>query len=325
MYRLFPYPIPTSEMRKSDELLNLLRIFELENSYKIEGRKILDAGTGTGHRLLRVASHFKNNSYSAIDFSEKSIGIAKKMAEQNSIKNIDFRIYNLMEDLSDLGKFDIILCMGVLHHLSNPKKGLSNLTKILNQNGIIFLYLYGKLGSVKRMIRKKIISSLLDGKKNDYQVGINLVKELKFDDFDYGWNLSYQTKEEKNSLIVDAYLHINEKLYDVEDIHKLMLNANGLFGYSIFGITRKSTGVLFDARINSEKSSAVQFDFIDVLSQSALAKQLYESLDIKEKCKVLDLLYEPNGYTVIGLTKKSYDLLPKKNRIKQNFIKLDTN
>jgi methylase of polypeptide subunit release factors len=68
MYRLFPYPIPTSEIRKSDELLNLLRIFELENSYKMEGRRILDAGTGTGHRLLRVASHFKNNRYYANRF-----------------------------------------------------------------------------------------------------------------------------------------------------------------------------------------------------------------------------------------------------------------
>lgn len=155
MYRLFPYPVPTSEIRKSDELLNLLRIFELENSYKIERRRILDAGTGTGHRLLRVASYFKNNSYSAIDFSEKSIGIAKEMAKKNSIKNIDFRIANLMGELSNLGKFDIVLCMGVLHHLSNPKKGLLNLTRILNPNGVIFLYLYGKRGKREKNDSKK--------------------------------------------------------------------------------------------------------------------------------------------------------------------------
>ena len=322
MYRLFPYPVPTTEIRKSDELLNLLRIFELENSYKIEGRRILDAGTGTGHRLLRVASHFKDNSYSAIDFSEKSIGIAKEIAKKNSIKNIDFRIANLMEDLSDLGKFDVVLCMGVLHHLANPKEGLLNLTKILNQNGVIFLYLYGKLGSTKRMIRKKIVSLLLNNKKSDYQTGINLIKELKFDDFDYGWNLSYKTEDEKNSLIVDAFLHINEKLYDVNDIHKLMSNSSDLFGYSIFGITRKSAGVLFDTRINAEKSSAIQFDLTDALSYSPLAKELYDSLSIKEKCKVLDLLYEPNGYTIIGLTRKFYNSLPPKNRIKQNLIRL---
>lgn len=322
MYRLFPYPVPTSDIRKSDELLNLLRIFELENSYKIEGKQILDAGTGTGHRLLRAASHFKKNNYTAIDFSEKSIKIAKETAKKNSIKNIDFQIVNLMEDISELGKFDIVLCMGVLHHLSNPKKGLSNLTKILNQNGIIFLYLYGKLGSTTRMIRKKIISLLLDGKISDYKAGLNLVKELKFDDFDYGWNLSYKTENEKNSLIVDALLHINEKLYDVVDIHKLMLNANNLFGYSIFGVTRKSTGLLFDTRINSSKPSTAQFDFTNVLSNSPLARDLYDSLSIRKKCKVLDLLYEPNGYTVVGMTKKLYDLLPEKSRIKQNIIKL---
>lgn len=57
-----------------------------------------------------------------IDFSEKSLGIAKEMAKKNSIKNIDFRFANLMEDLSDLGRFDIVLCMGVLHHLSDPRE-----------------------------------------------------------------------------------------------------------------------------------------------------------------------------------------------------------
>lgn len=322
MYRLFPYPVPTSEMRKSDELLNLLRIFELENSYKIEKKRILDAGTGTGHRFLRVASHYKNNRYYAVDFSEKSIGIAKELAAKNSIKNIDFKIANLMEDLSELGKFDIVLCMGVLHHLSNPKKGLFNITKILNSNGMIFLYLYGKLGSVKRMIRKKIVSLLLDNKKSDYKLGIELVKELKFDNFDYGWNLSYKTQDERNSLIVDAFLHINEKLYDINDIHKLLLQSKNLFGYSIFGITRESTGVLFDTRMNSVKSTAVQFDLTSILSRSSLAKKLYDSLTIEKKCKVLDLLYEPNGYTVVGLTKKAYELLPQKSRIKQNLIRL---
>jgi hypothetical protein len=163
---------------------------------------------------------------------------------------------------------------------------------------------------------------LLNDKKLDYQTGIKLVKELKFDDFDYGWNLSHKTEDEKNSLIVDAFLHINEKLYDVSDIHKLMSNSNDLFGYSIFGITRKSTGILFDTRINTEESSAIQFDLAGVLSYSPLAKELYNSLSIKEKCKVLDLLYEPNGYTIVGLTKKSHDLLPQKSRIRHNLIRL---
>ena len=66
-----------------------------------------------------------------------------------------------MNGVKTLGKFDLVLCMGVLHHLSNPSKGLQMLTKTLKDNGIIFLYLYGKLGGHKRMINKEIISILL--------------------------------------------------------------------------------------------------------------------------------------------------------------------
>ena len=47
----------------------------------------------------------------------------------------------------------------------------------------------------------------------------------------------------------------------------------------------------------------------------------YESLNLKDKCKVLDLIYEPNGYTIIGFTKQSYQKLTNE-RIKRNFIQL---
>ena len=200
MYSVYPYPIPTSEAHKSTELLNLLRIFCLENSYSLESKRILDAGTGTGHRLTEVASFFRNNDYTAIDFSPRSLEIAREVAIKKSIKNVKFKKINLMNDLSELGRFDIVLCMGVLHHLSDPSRGLRNLHKILKYDGIIFLYLYGKLGGVMRMTRKKIISLLLGNDISDYQKGIQLVKEMKFDTFEYGWNLNYQNEEERDSL-----------------------------------------------------------------------------------------------------------------------------
>lgn len=320
MYMAYPYPIPTSETRKSTELLNLLRIFCLENSYSLESKRILDAGTGTGHRLSEVASFFINNDYTAIDFSARSLEIAKEITIKKSIKNINFKNMNLINDLSELGKFDIILCMGVLHHLSEPSKGLGNLYKILKDNGVIFLYLYGKLGGAARMTRKQILSMLLGNDISDYQKGIKLVKELKFDTFEYGWNLDYQNEEERNSLIVDSFLHANEKLYDLDDIHELMSNTE-LYGYSIFGITRNQSGMLFDCRVGLDKTST-NSDLINSFVESPLAQHYYKYLGIRERCKLLELLYEPNGYTVIGLTKRAYEQLPEKSRVRYNLITL---
>jgi hypothetical protein len=209
--------------------------------------------------------------------------------------------------------------MGVLHHLSNPDKGLKNILSVLEKNGILFLYLYGKLGAHQRMRKKKIISLLLKNKIN-YEEGIKLVKEMKFDTFEYGWDIDYKNELEKNSVIVDAYLHPNEKLYDFDDIDTLMQNS-GLFGYAIFGITTKTQGLLFTTKINSKGKLKIPYSDINKFLSSKRALKYFDSLDIKNKCKIIELFYEPNGYTVIGLTKKMYDSMGTNNRIRQNFVK----
>jgi hypothetical protein len=224
-----------------------------------------------------------------------------------------------MNDISKLGKFDIILCMGVLHHLSNPTRGLGNLLNTLKRDGMIFLYLYGKLGSHKRMLNKKLVSILLGKRKSNYENGIRLVKELGLNKFEYGWNLNFKSEEEENSLIVDYLLHANEILYDFDDIDELM-KKSGLYGYVIFGITTGTQGFLFDSSSDTEKGLSIPRTTILKFCKSDFPLSCYNSLDLKDKCRVLDIIYEPNGYTVIGFTKQAYEKLSNE-RLKKNFIK----
>ncbi len=211
--------------------------------------------------------------------------------------------------------------MGVLHHLSNPQKGLEILSKMLENEGIIFLYLYGKLGGHKRMLNKELISILLEIKKTDYDLGIKLVRDIGFNKFDYGWNLKYKTKEEENSLIVDSLLHVNEYLYDSLEIEKLF-RKSGLFGFVTYGISVGTNGLLFETDTKSkEKLLMPQTNVLQKL-ESNLALEKYENKDIKEKYRILDLLYEPNGYTIVGFTKEGYEKFANE-RIKRNFIKIN--
>ena len=221
MYKKYPYPSPSTDVSQTNELLNLLRIFEIESKIKLENKSIFDAGSGTGHRITNVAQHFKKSSFLGIDISDKSLSIANKLKKLKKLQNIEFQKYNIMNGVKTLGKFDLVLCMGVLHHLSNPSKGLQMLTKTLKDDGIIFLYLYGKLGGHKRMINKEIISILLDKEKSNYDLGIKLARDLGLNKFDYGWNLNFKNKKEENALIVDSLLHANEFLYDCNDIDNL--------------------------------------------------------------------------------------------------------
>ena len=134
MYKKYPYPSPSTDPSQTNELLNLLKIFELESSINLEGKNILDAGTGSGHRITNVAEFYKKSNFLGIDVSEKSLQIAKQLIKQKKITNLKLKNINLMNEFSKIGKFDIILCMGVLHHLSNPEIGLKNIgSKVLNQ------------------------------------------------------------------------------------------------------------------------------------------------------------------------------------------------
>lgn len=311
---------PSVELSQTNELLNLLRIFELENEIKLEGKKILDAGTGSGHRITNVADFFKKCDFLGIDISDTSLSIAKELKNLKKIQNIQFLKHNIMNGIESLGKFDIVLCMGVLHHLSNPNKGLRMLTKTLKGDGVIFLYLYGKLGGHKRMLNKELISILLGDKKSNYDLGIKLVRDIGLNKFDYGWNLNFKNKEEENTLIVDSLLHANELLYDCYDIENLF-KKSGLYGYSIFGITSGTEGLLFDSSVKANKKLSIPQTHIPHILKSNFSLSKYEGLKLNEKYRILDLLYEPNGYTIIGFTKKAYEKLSN-NRLKRNFIKI---
>jgi SAM-dependent methyltransferase len=320
MYKKYPYPSPSTDVSQTNELLNLLRIFEIESKIKLENKSIFDAGSGTGHRITNVAQHFKKSSFLGIDISDKSLSIANKLKKLKKLQNIEFQKYNIMNGVKTLGKFDLVLCMGVLHHLSNPSNGLQMLTKTLKDDGIIFLYLYGKLGGHKRMVNKEIISILLDKEKLNYDLGIKLARDLGLNKFDYGWNLNFKNKKEEDALIVDSLLHANEFLYDCNDIDNLFKKSN-LYGYAIFGITAGTEGYLFDASITTDKKLSIPQTNIAEKLKTKRSLSCYKLLNLKDKLRIIDLIYEPNGYTIIGLTKYAYDKLSNK-RIKRNFIKI---
>lgn len=299
MYTKFPYPSPQARGLKLKELRNLLTIFSMENRYDLKGKSVLDAGTGTGHRLIEAAAAFEQTQFLAVDISETPLGIAREVAAHAGIQNIEFQSFNLMEDGKFLGRFDMILSMGVIHHLSDPAHGLHNLVRNLNNEGIIFLYIYGKHGGRERMRRKQILSVLLNGNRQDFDQGISLAKELGFDSFDYGWNLNVDDVESKDALIVDAYLNVNETLFESDSIFDLM-RSSGLHGFLIYGLTLEQRGCLFDTRLLPAARGAVETTNIAAKLPSLPAQEAYKRLSLPDKYRLIDHLFQPNGYTVMG-------------------------
>ena len=76
---------------------------------------------------------------SAIDRTQeliKDINIEKEFIQSS--------LENLLENLSVKNKYDLVISWGVVHHVKEFNKSLDNLTKLVNDDGILYLYLYGR-------------------------------------------------------------------------------------------------------------------------------------------------------------------------------------
>lgn len=107
-----------------------------------KGKVVLDVGCGAG-RLSRLASDYGAKVVFSID-----LGRAVEAARELSVDytNIHFFQGSLFE-LPFKQKFDIVFCMGVLHHTPSPSLGFKSILKPLKDGGKIGIWVYSREGN----------------------------------------------------------------------------------------------------------------------------------------------------------------------------------
>ncbi|MCH7937320.1 MAG: protein-glutamate O-methyltransferase [Proteobacteria bacterium] len=125
-----------------------LAIILKEQAAKLEGWKIDIIGTDISTEILRKA---KSGLYSQFEVQR---GLPIKMLVKYFEKQEDqwlisqeirdmviFREFNLLDDLTPLGKFDIVFCRNVLIYFDpeNKKKVLEGISKLMPEDGTLFL------------------------------------------------------------------------------------------------------------------------------------------------------------------------------------------
>jgi SAM-dependent methyltransferase len=107
------------------------------------GKRVLDAGCGTGRHAYHAAS-FGSTHVVALDLSG-----AVETARRNlmAFDNVDVVQGDLLRlpfrTAAEGGGFDFIYSIGVLHHLPNPKEGFLGLLPYLRPGGTIAVWVYG--------------------------------------------------------------------------------------------------------------------------------------------------------------------------------------
>ncbi len=115
----------------------LISHFKIEPNIQkpLAGLKILDIGCGGGllcEPLTRLGA-----DVTGIDASEKNIKVAKLHSEEMNLK---IKYINASpEQLNLRNKFDIILNMEIVEHVSNVEIFIKNCSELISKNGIMFV------------------------------------------------------------------------------------------------------------------------------------------------------------------------------------------
>jgi len=159
------YQYPKSKAYVSNQIrthrktvLNILETACL-NEKDILGKTVLDAGCGTGEKSIFFAKG-RAKKVVAIDFSFGQLQEAKKKARD--LDNIVFLEKDILkDDLKNLGKFDIIFCVGVLHHTEKPRKAFERIVALLKTDGIIIIGLYHKYSRLRYRLQRWLLRTFI--------------------------------------------------------------------------------------------------------------------------------------------------------------------
>jgi len=106
---------------------------------------VLIAGCGTGQQSIQTAQRFPAAKIIAVDLSAASLAYATRKTRERGIANIEYAQADILR-LGPIGKtFDLVECVGVLHHLEDPLAGWRVLRSLLRPGGIMHVGLYSAL------------------------------------------------------------------------------------------------------------------------------------------------------------------------------------
>ncbi len=109
----------------------------------VSGKRVLELGCGNASQMVHMANW--NPSYlEGVELGDSVISARANMAKLN------FRDYKVIQaDLTDYQSdgFDLVYCIGVLHHLASPKKGFEAILRNTRSGGRFHAWVYAREGN----------------------------------------------------------------------------------------------------------------------------------------------------------------------------------
>jgi SAM-dependent methyltransferase len=197
-----------------------------------EDVRILDAGCGTGVGTEYLVHLNPQAQVTAIDLSAGALTIARERCQRSGANRVEFHQLSLSDVAQLPGKFDLINCVGVLHHLPDPIQGIRALSTKLAPGGIMHIFVYAELGRWEIKLMQEAIALLQNHQRGDYRDGVKVGREI-FAALPEKNRLVQREKErwslenQRDECFADMYVHPQEIDYNINTLFEL-IDASGL-------------------------------------------------------------------------------------------------
>jgi len=194
--------------------------------------RILDAGCGTGVGTEYLVHLNPEADVVGIDLSAGAIEVATERCQRSGADRVTFHNLSIYDVDQVPGEFDLINCVGVLHHMPDPVRGIQALAKKLKPGGIFHIFVYAELGRREIQLTQEAIALLQGPKRGDYKDGVAVGRKL-FSTLPEDNRLRkreetrWALENQRDECFADMYVHPQEIDYNVKTLFDL-IDASGL-------------------------------------------------------------------------------------------------
>ncbi|MEQ9235406.1 class I SAM-dependent methyltransferase [Coleofasciculus sp. E2-BRE-01] len=194
--------------------------------------RILDAGCGTGVGTEYLVHLNPQASVVGIDLSAGALQVAQERCHRSGANRVEFHHLSLYDAQELEGEFDLINCVGVLHHLPDPIRGIQALAPKLAPGGLMHIFVYAELGRWEVRLMQQAIALLQGEQRGDYQDGVQVGRQV-FESLPENNRIVKREKErwslenQRDANFADMYVHPQEIDYTIDSLFEL-IDASGL-------------------------------------------------------------------------------------------------
>jgi SAM-dependent methyltransferase len=170
----------------------------------------------------------------AIDVSKPSLDHQQYLKDKHGLQNLELHLLPI-EELSALGlDFDLVVCVGVLHHLADPAKAMQALAGCLRRDGVASVMLYGKYNRIGVDMLASVFHDLgLGQEDSSVQVVKETIPALPADHPVWSY-LKNSPDLNADTSVVDTFLHGRQRSYTVTECIDLVTSAGLVFQEWLF-------------------------------------------------------------------------------------------